>query len=866
MTKIAVFENLDYLQTVRNNHLNPLIRKVENEIVPVVERLDQEMHDTFKDVTLTTSTNTLKFDRGAGGYKEINLTPILPEFEGIGVENEQGTGPSSGITLLQLKDASITRSGETANIEYNWPKIIGDNVKDLGVGTIAAGTKPTKFLFFRGANVVYTEGGAATVDIPTPPSQIMASLPGTPATAIKEIVLAGDTSSSNITNDKLTINLNSGGGVAPVSNDNFLGFFESLGDLESKVTNPVNGKSYAFAKDSKLGGNYYTPYFYVNGSWKELRQDPALTYSGPKDPVSHGVFTIKPSEKISVDANGQLDLDGLSTPQLPSYFKGFFTSLDELKVGVPNPVLHQDWAYVRNSDTGGLLAYRADLQGVDRVWSIIAPLGSLAVVDRSATPNNYKQAFGIYKDSNWDMDSKGILSLKSIDTSTDVTISDYQGQTSGGKITKMKFVNGKSFVGVDNGELTFNHPQRVMNYNSAWERAHATEDYRGNIYYDATSHCWMGWADPEAGGAVGAKWTRIAHADMSLEVKDLVRRVPAKSPAVTPGILGDSGNWAYNGITFLDKTSEHLPEDLKNVCGGYITTTVQDDDKPGVTIPQHRIQSCAADRAEGGTWVRRYISTGTPGSDVSWSPWIRTSFSHKDIEAHQHDVGAHREAIKYHVVFALAGKMSAIFSQTAGDSLGGLHEDNGLMIVDNYGYTNQDKDYMDPPYSGMFRIAGTLSFAGYKENEKKFPVGRWQILFRKRNKDGTGYAPVAQFTYEHTDEKTQYPLLSFLAKDLPLEDHQEVVINISFSNTGTLMATHPDIYLAPTRTFLVLEDNETTTGTLVAEAHRKLYGSLDVIGDVGIKSHHSRLTDPSSSIRVYGEKLSKTPQEMNKVP
>ncbi|MGL5014576.1 MAG: hypothetical protein ACRC6V_09855, partial [Bacteroidales bacterium] len=794
----------------------------------------------------------------------IELEPIMPEFEGIGVENDKGVGPSSGIHNLELKDADITRSGDIANISYDWAKIVGDNTKDLQVGTLAGGNRPVKYLFFKGANVTYTGNEIATVDVPVPPSQIMASIQGVPPVAIKEIVLEGDTAASSIANEKLTITLNSGGGT-PLAVSNFKGFYASLGDLKAQVTDPVNGKSFAFAQDSVLGGSYYTPYLYINDLWRELKQDPALTYKDPGEVLPQGVFTIKPSDKIKVNDKGELDLDGLSTPQLPSHFKGFFTTLEELKRDVPNPVLHQDWAYVRNNDTGGLLAYRADQKGTAKLWSIIAPLGSLALVDRKATPNTYKQAFGIYKDDHWEMDDKGLLSLKSIDTSTKVIISDPAGVTTGGDINTIKFESGKSFAEVSGSELVINHPQRLVNYNATWESNHKVEDYRGSLFYDMTSKTWMGCNDPDTGGGVGVKWTRLAHRGMSDEVKGLVRRVPAKAPDVTPGVLGDSGFWHFNGVTYIDKDSEHLPEEFRDVCGGYITTTVQDADAVGVDIPQYRMQSCTPDREEGGTWVRRFMSTSTPGSQTSWSKWVRTSFSHKDIEDHQKDFGAHKDVIRYHVVFALTGKMSAIFSQTAGDSLGGLHEDNGLMIVDNYGYTNQDKDYMDPPYAGKFRISGTLAFGGYKENERRFPAGRWQILFRKKDKEGFNYAPVAQFTYEHTDEKVQYPPLSFLAKDIQLEDHQEVVINISFNDSKGLMERHPDIYLAPTRTFLVLEDNETTSGTLVAEAHRKLYGNLDVIGDVGIKSHHARIDDPSSNIRVYGEKVTKLTTPMNKV-
>ncbi|MGL5014543.1 MAG: hypothetical protein ACRC6V_09685 [Bacteroidales bacterium] len=866
MTKIKIFENLDYLHAVRNDHLNPLIRKVEDEIVPAVGLLEDEMQYTFKDVNLDINSKILTFERSiGGGHKQIELEPIMPEFEGIGVENDKGVGPGSGIHNLVLKDANVTRSGDAANIEYDWAKIVGDNTKYLQVGTPSTGNKPIKYLFFKGATVTYTGNEIATVDVPVPPSQIMASIQGATPVAIKEISLEGDTSSSSIANDKLIINLSAGGGT-PLSVSNFKGFYASLGDLKVQVTDPVNGKSFAFAQDSVLGGSYYTPYLYINDKWIELKQDPALTYKDPQEPVPQGVFTIKPSDKIKVSEKGELDLDGLSTPQLPSHFKGFFTTLDELKTEVPNPVLHQDWAYVRNNASGGLLAYRSDQKGSARLWSVVAPLGSLALVDRTATPNNYKQAFGIYKDDNWDMDDKGLLSLKSIDTSTNVVISDPAGGTTGGNINTIKFDSGKSFAEVSGSELVIKHPQRVFDYLSTWEQSHPLEDYRGSLFYDTTSRTWMGCDDPKEGGAVNVKWTKVVHRGMSDEVKSLVRRVPAKAPDVIPGNLGDSGYWHFNGVTYVEKESEHLPIEFREECGGYITTTVQDSDAPGVDIPQSRLQTCTPDRVEGGTWVRRFMSTSTPGAVTSWSNWVRTSFSHKDMEAHQKDLGAHKDALKYHVVFALTGQLQGIFTQTAGSSLGGLHEANGLMIVDNYGYTNIAKDYMDPPYSGDFRISGVLGFSGYKESEKKFPAGRWQILLRKKDMGSEIYGPVGQFTYDHTDESKPYPPLSFLVTDIPLKDHQEVVINLTFSDIQALKNKHPDLYLAPTRSYLVLEDNTTMSGTLVGEAHRVLYGNLDVIGDVGIKSHHARLADPTSNIRVYGEKVTKLATPMNKVP
>lgn len=867
MTEIKVFENLAYLQSVRNDHLNPLIRRVEKELVPIVEKLEHDVSETIKNVTLTESTNTLRFDKGDGGYKDIVLTPILPTFEGIGVQTLTGSGPSTGIKLIQFPDATITQNGTSAAVGFNWQEVFEHNQKWPEAVVKGAVSRLKSIIFMGDADAVKVTGDNVTLTVPKVEPLTGSILSSSTSKKIEKIKVIGNVGGTTINDDGLlTIDLPAGGGGGgTVTNQNFKGFFDSLGDIISFVTDPLDGKSYAFAKDSTLGGLYYTPYFYVNGKWNELKQDPALTYNAPSAPTNQGVFSIKPSDKITLDANGQLDLDGLSTPQLPSYFKGFFDSLDDLKAAVPKPVIKQDWGYVRNAATGGLMAYRADSQGSATKWNVVAPMGSFAVIDKSTNPPTYRQSFGLYKDDAWEIDDKGILTLKSVNTKTNSEIVDYDGNVTTGQFDTIQFRSGKSYVNLNKNKLFIDHPQQIIRYDSEFESDHNTQDYEGNIFYDETSRTWMGWGIPETPGAVDVKWTKVLHRGMSDEVKDLSHRHPPKAPNVLPGILGDNRNWEYNGVTFIEKNSEHLPDEIENICGGYITTTVQDKDVGGYRIPQYRMQSCVADRPEGGTWVRRFDSAASPGSLVSWTPWVRTSFSHKDIEDHQKDIGAHKEAIKYHVVFALDGKLQSIFAQTAGNSLGGLHEDNGLMLVDNYGYTNEDKDYMDPPYSGDFRIAGVLSFSGYNEKVKTYPVGRWQILFRKRDKNTPNYAPVAQFNYVHTDEKKPYPSLNFLAKDIPLEDHQEVVINLTFDNPGGLRNNHPDLYLAPTRSYLVLEDNTTTSGTLVGEAHRKLYGNLDVFGDVGIRSHHSNLTDPNSSIRVYGEKLNKTPVDMTKI-
>ncbi|MGL5014184.1 MAG: hypothetical protein ACRC6V_07840, partial [Bacteroidales bacterium] len=593
-------------------------------------------------------------------------------------------------------------------------------------------------------------------------------------------------------------------------------------------------------------------------------QDPALLYNDVATPTPAGVFSIKPNPAITIDANGQLNLDGLATPQLPSHFKGFFDNLQALKDAVPRPVIGQDWGYVKGPS--GWMVYRAGSQGSASNWQVVAPLGSFALVDKKDGPTSFAQSFGIYKDDSWDLDSKGILSLKPVDTTTNVVISGQDGTTVGGKISNIKFESGKPYAEVDASTLVIKSPQQIIDYNATWESAHKLEEFRGSLFYDTTSKTWMGCNDPDAGGGVDVKWTKLMHRGMSDQVKDLVRRVPAKAPNAIGGVLGDSGYWHFNGVTFLEKQDTNLPEEFREKCGGYITTTVQDADTAGVSIPQYRMQTCTPDREEGGTWVRRFLSTQSPGAQTSWSPWVRTSFSHKDIEDHENNPAAHKNVIKYYRVFALNGNCQSIFAQTAGNSLGGFHADNGVPLADNYGFTDSEKDYLDVPYQGSYRIKGAISLSGYNERVNRYPTGRWQLVFRKKDRVTQAYSSIGQAYYEHSDESKPYPSFSFVIDDINIDKDQEVVTNFTFSQKEALRSQHPDLYLVPSRSNLVLEDSKTRAGSAISNGMRLFFGNLDVIGNVGIKSHHSDLSKPDSQIRVYGEKVNKTLVPMTVTP
>ncbi|MGL5013800.1 MAG: hypothetical protein ACRC6V_05840, partial [Bacteroidales bacterium] len=386
MTQIKEFNNLDLMQTVRNNHLNPLIRRIETQIVPTMETLEAEIHNSFKDVSLDAATKTLKFDKGPGGFKEINLTPIMPEFPGIGVKDVTGAGPSAGIKMVRFPDAtvSINSPGDDVSVGFNWPSIFEHNQKWTEAVIKGTPSHMKSIIFAGDLDAATTTGTNVTLRIPKIIPLTVTSPDTTPViptpTEIKSIKITGNPAGTVIdAQGQLTLDLQAGGGGG-ITNQNFKGFFDTLGDIESQVTDPRDGKSFAFAKDSTLGGKYYTPYFYVNGSWKELKQDPALTYNGPSQPTNQGVFSIKPNPGITVDSNGQLNLDGLSTPQLPQYFVGFFDSLEALKAEVKNPTPYQSFGFVKSGGRGWI-TYRAEKQGSASLWNIVAPLGSFTFVD-----------------------------------------------------------------------------------------------------------------------------------------------------------------------------------------------------------------------------------------------------------------------------------------------------------------------------------------------------------------------------------------------------------------------------------------------------------------------------------------------------
>ncbi|MGL5016236.1 MAG: hypothetical protein ACRC6V_18450, partial [Bacteroidales bacterium] len=863
------FADQDYLYDIRQNLLNPLAVKVSTleDKMNVVKPLAESAYTTV-DVNLL--DKEIHFHSQAGGGV-VNLTGMFREGSDLAVSGDSGSA-AAGVTAIKFVDGKLKETpGNPLEVSYDWSTIIPANQETLTVGTIMSGTKKTKHLFFRGADVIYTGDDIATVDIKA--GGLTASIPGaTPVpfpdqVPIRGIELVGKSSGSTIDDGILQIVLGEGGGTDPtVFNQNFKGFFETLGDIQSQVQDPISGKSYAFAKDSTLGGKYYTPYFYVNGNWTELKQDPAMTYNAPSASTNQGVFSIKPSDKITIDANGQLDLDGLTAAPDPKYFHGFFSSYNELSTSVTNPISEKSFAYVKHAN-GGWIGYRATMQGSASLWQVFAPISSFSLVDSKTSTTVPATVYGIYKNEDWELDTNGLLTLKEKESGLTAEIIGEESEPVVGKFKTIQFLSGKSYANLDKDKekLFLSHPQRVIQYDSGFEADHNTQDYKGNIFYDETSNTWKGWATPKAPGAVGKKWTSIAHEGMSDEVKDLVKRIPAKAPSVTPGIVGDNRAWDYNGVTYLEQGDASLPEEIKGVCGAYITTSVANKDAPEITIPQTRIQTCIADRESGGSWVRRFISTGSPGSATSWSQWVRTSFSTADIDKHAKDPNCHKSIIKYHKVTSFTARFANFIQQSGPEGVavqggGTVLADNCDLITDNYGFTS-GMDYLEFPYEDDFNIRGEIALSGYKTT--KYPACTWEIALVLKRNGQSSYQPFEKFTYSHTDTTKKYPPMSFFLSRAALKMGDQLLVKIKCSNHIEVLKEHPELYFVPVKSYLMIEDKACLAGYKIAKTFRKHMANLNSSGDLEAKMHRNDYTT-TGAIRLYVDAIIKTPVEMTK--
>lgn len=853
---MPIFNDKDTLRNVRTLSLNPLIEKVENVMDPKLTRVDTETKGALLDATLDENTKTLSFPRRGENPRQINLTSIIPELP-----------PESSYTI----DVCDIKDGTGDEVMYRNIKTIkfNDNLSVVasypgtnGVGSITVSnhgpwgqvgggnlTSVDKF-------VVIDPNGKATIDnksftivIPEKTPKLKAQIGGATEQEIVKVLLTGKNDTSSIMDGVLTIDLQEGGGgggSGGITNQNFKGFFPTLGDIESQVSDAISGKSYAFAKDSKLGGEYYTPYFYVNGGWKELKQDPALTYSGPSEAQVHGVFSIKPDDRITVDHLGQIDLSKLSVPTDVN-FHGFFSTVAELKKAVPTPVATRSFAYVQHvSGTWVGVVYR----GPTEDWKPVAPVGTIMLQNTQSNGSDlFTPITGFVKNKNISTDSKGLATITFPEfppVKADIVNADGSVQTI--DANHISYKNGKRFIDFESSSnhITMHPAQRAFEFTANPDTQFDPAEHEAAIFFDKTTESWMGCSDKQ--GAKGQHWSRIAHPNMSDEVKSLDDRLPAQLKEFLPGILGDGADWRHSGWTYVQEDNPQLPEAFRDNAGAYFLTLVQKSD---VVVPLERIQVCYADDDSGDFYIRRFESTGSSGAAQGWKPWVKGSVSPIDLKNHNDDYNAHKEMHKFYSVMTT----DLTYAELKTDNYKFDNEDL-LLIADSHGLSKAGDSGVVIPYDGSFKFSGRVEFDGWG-NISTFPTGDW--LFYVYKTTGSTETIIAEFSYKKTDHKKAMDPIKWSTNSIALKRGDKISFGMRCFND---ISTYPDVAFVLSRTLFVVEDAWSNSGTRIANAHRRINGAMNSRPGAGVNVHFTK--GSSTDVRVYGAPI-KTSVDMTPV-
>ncbi|MGL5014967.1 MAG: hypothetical protein ACRC6V_11860, partial [Bacteroidales bacterium] len=253
------FDDGDLLRNIRVDILNPVTVKTKA-LGEDLDRAKVKIDDSINFIDKDIANKALIIGKHGSAIRDsVSLAGMFQEGSDLTIADDNGTQYQK-VTKLDIHEAKIVQltPGEL-ELHYEWDKIVPDHQTKLTVGKtgVAATTNPDA-LYFKGEDITLENviPGVTTVNIP-PAKPLTVSIPGgTPAipqpVPVTTIELEGDSGGSVINNGKLTLHLNSGSG-GTITNQNFKGFYSSLGDIYSEVSDPVSGKSYAFALDSKYG-------------------------------------------------------------------------------------------------------------------------------------------------------------------------------------------------------------------------------------------------------------------------------------------------------------------------------------------------------------------------------------------------------------------------------------------------------------------------------------------------------------------------------------------------------------------------------------------------------------------------------------
>lgn len=854
------FNNEERMLTVRTEFLNPTMKKV-SEMEPKVEELKNDMAHAFNDIELVEGT---KIKMSAPGVsKQIDLAAIIPPpvEAGITLEDKDGVA-TSDVRVVKFRNAQVLTDASKSEVVYDFDKIVKENQKFINAQIKDEPAHEIRQVVFTGyTDGITLENESLNVNISVPKKEISGQIGTGTEQVVEKVHIVGNTDGTVFDGTTLTINIpaEGGGGGGPVTyTQNFKGIFSSVDDLINQVKDPENNKSFAYVQAVDDGITYDLPYMYINGVWTLLTIKPPLVYHSSAG-VTKGVTAIKQNEHITIDGKGVLDLSGFTDaipPAQDRWYHGYYETIQDLNAAVPTPTLYKSTAFVKAPSPSQMVHLRVyKLMGDGtRDWSIVASAGTIALVSGAGTVASSAPIFGIRKNDMIELDGQGIATIKNIEKATlKVEIVGDSGVTNG-DVDAFQFMAGASYVTIDTDKKKafVNHPQRVIQYNNDFEQDHNHNDYMGNIFYDQTSRCWMGWGIPEAPGGVDHKWTRIAYPKMVDDVRDILGRLPAKAPSVVPGVYDDVPQWAYTSWTYVQQNDTSLPEGFRDRCGGYMITVVQDTPIVG-TRPTERLQICYADEDGGATYTRRW-NKDAGDTDAGWFPWVRSGLTLKDIADHNTDPDSHKETHKFYSVLTLDTTYAAL---KANQYI--LRDRDLLLLADSHGLSGNVEEAITIPYSGAFKFSGRITFDGWVGTARNT-----QWLLKVIKVQGTTRTIISEFSYNHTTVPVSHlPPIKWATGAIDLKYGDKILFSVQSPTDGVFPANYPDLAFIPMRSYFVIEDATSYSGSRIAETYRRTTGALYSKQNTGVNVHYN--SGSSGAIRVYGAAIVNDFKDMTKI-
>lgn len=859
LDKLRAFDDGEKLRDIRSDVLNPLSLYVKNVVVKDVKDTKEDVKKTYKDIKFdpTAKKFTLSKSDPTAMAEEIDIGSVIPpEFEGIEIHGGTGGGSSTKVKEVTFEHALVTGGQDAVHVDFDWDYVVPEHQEYPMVQIGSNPLQKIKQLKFTGnEDKVSLSGSILNFEIPKDPTEFTAKVDDGSGSGvekiIKKIIVEGNTTGSEVTDDgelKIKVPVPGAGGAG----GNFQGFFNSLGDIISEVTNPINGRSYAFAKDDKTKGKYYTPYMYVANNWTEAPVDPAITFEPAGTTGPQGVFSIKPDTRIKLDSKGQLDLGLLGE----GHFVGFFDSQSELEQACPHPYVDKSFAYIKTTATGVYSGMKYSLKNDgSKAWVQVTPYGLISAVEKNQddTIKSAMPVFGIEKNDAITVDS-GVITIKpQEEQSISITANVYpSGIEETEQVTQIKFIDGV-YVEFDKAEKAalIRHPHKVIHYGDDFEKKHQSVSFLGNIYFDADTNKWMGYTpSPNTGDP---KWTYLAHRGMSDDVKSLSGRYPVKAPSVIPGQQSqDHAHWGHNGVTYVASATDAGMDSAYKDIGIYIETIVQDTPSDDLLSPKNRIQVGFTEANNSEIFIRFSDPQATFPSNP-WKDWVKTSVSPQDIVDHNNDPDAHKETNRFYKIYTLKGLYKDVKAAS-----GYIYDrtTHAIPVADNRGIDSSSHGYFKLPYPGGFKFRGRFEIDNTAVGQDTWLKGAWVArIYKVKTNDQK--VLLQSFLYEHEYSNKPYPGFSFSSNHFVFEKGESVLFYLDFqqqsSTGGQFIDRAKFANFMAWRSYLVLEDASTDAGDRLAESYRLTHGMFYSNGDSSVNTHPANLDNPSSWPRVYGK-------------